>query len=251
MVNAPALEIAGLQVRHGPHTVLDVERLALEPGGVLAVLGRNGAGKTTLLHALAGLLRAAAGDVYLDGRATPPEARRRLSALVLQRAALARGTVELNAAHGLRLRGVGRHVARARGRAALALVGLEGLHDRDARTLSGGEAQRLALARALAVEPGILLLDEPTTHLDAVGRGELHEHLSRALGATRPTTVLVTHDPREAARLATRLVVLDRGRVVQDATPTEARERPATALVAQLLGVGQSGSGYLVRHGGL
>jgi len=241
-VTAPALTVEALRVERQGRVTLAVERLELPPRCVLAVVGRNGAGKTTLLHALAGLVPHD-GTVRLDGVVTAPEARRRRSALVLQRAALARASVEANAAHGLRLRGVGRDEARARGRAALAAVGLEALSGRDARTLSGGEAQRLALARALAVEPALLLLDEPSTHLDAVGRAELREHLARALGAGTATTVLATHDPREALRLATWLVVLDGGRPVQEGLPADVAARPASELVARLLEVDDAGPG--------
>jgi ABC-type sulfate/molybdate transport systems ATPase subunit len=232
----PSLDIQRLQVVRGGRTTLAAEGLAVEAGGVLALLGANGAGKTTLLHAVAGLLRAE-GVVRLDGVERSAEERRRLTALVLQRPVLARGSVAANAALGLRLRGVRRRAAVPRARAALQQVGLDDLAGRDARTLSGGEAQRLALARALAVSPAVLLLDEPTAHLDAVARADVQEQLRRLLhDAGGPTALLVTHDWREAVRLGTALAVLDGGRVVQAGPVAAMRDHPATPVAARLLG---------------
>ena len=206
--------------------VLDVD-LDLVPGEVIAVLGPNGAGKSTLLEALAGLVPLAAGRrpdlrpglVFQDHRLFP-----HLS-------------VRDNVAFGLRATGTGRRPARARADAWLARLELSDLADARPGQLSGGQAQRVALARTLCAEPELLLLDEPFAALDAQTRGQTRRFLRAELAAFTGPVVLVTHDAVEALSLADRLVVLDGGRVVQIGSPTEVAARPANGYVASLVGL--------------
>lgn len=228
----------GLEVRYGGTPAADVERLALREGELLAVLGPNGAGKSTLLRCLAGLERPDAGAVRYRGR-TGTDAERALredSAAVLQRPHLWSGDVEYNLRLGLRLRGVrGEEADRAVGKAARAL-GIDGLRGRDPSGLSAGEAQRVAVARALATDPDVLFLDEPTANLDDAARRRLRRDLDRAVRSRPRTTLLVTHDRREAFYLADRVAVMKEGRLLQVGTPAELYANPADDFIARATG---------------
>ncbi len=218
--------------------------LAIEPGEVVALLGPNGAGKTTALRAIAGLLPVDTGRVALDQEVwdEPPRAfrtpDRRPIGVVFQDYLLFDHMSALeNVAFGLRARGVDKHVARAEALRWLDAVGLASYARARPRSLSGGQAQRVALVRALATSPEVLLLDEPLAALDASTtlhvRAELGQHLKRFPGRT----LLVTHDPLDAMVLADRLVIVENGRVVQEGRPTEIARRPRTDYVAQLVGL--------------
>ncbi|BDG15325.1 ATP-binding cassette domain-containing protein [Thermus brockianus] len=199
----PALRAEGLSHRHGEFR-LEVERLEVCPGEILAVLGPSGSGKTTLLRLLAGLLRPDGGRVE-GGRA----------AYLPQTPPLLRRSVLENAAFGLRLRGVARREAWRRAEALLARVGLAEKARQPAHRLSGGEAVRLALARTLLVEPEVLLLDEPTASLDPANAAQVEALLREAAQEGR-AVVLATHDLFQAKRLAQRVVFLYLGRVVEE-----------------------------------
>jgi molybdate transport system ATP-binding protein len=222
---------------------VDVD-LAVGDGEVLAVLGPNGAGKSTLLRVLAGLLRPDDGRVTLDGGTVwdddgvhLPAHRRSLGMVFQDHLLFPHLSVADNVAFGLRTRGVARSAARATAEGWLERVGLAGLGGRRPGELSGGQAQRAALARALVGDPRVLLLDEPLSSLDArtrlTVRAELHRHLAAYAGSA----VLVTHDPVDAMALAGRVVVVEDGRVVQAGTPAEVARRPRTDYVARLVGL--------------
>src|SRR5262245_52636727 len=215
--------LEGVAQAYAGRTVLDVERLDVHAGEVLCLVGPTGAGKSTLLRLLAGLERPAAGRLSfgrhrLDEGALPLGVQRTLT-LVFQRPLLLAGTVRANVEYGLRLRRAPNRAARAQ--AALERLGLAALASRTARTLSGGEAQLVALARALALEPEVLLLDEPTAHLDparvALVEGVLQEVHRRGTA----TVVWATHNLFQARRVAGRVALLLDGRLVE-AAPAEA-----------------------------
>jgi molybdate transport system ATP-binding protein len=222
---------------------VDVE-LAVADGEVLAVLGPNGAGKSTVLRVLAGLLRPDGGRVVVDGDRiwddgavhVPPHARP-LGMVFQDHLLFPHLSVTENVAFGLRSRGVRRAEARAATVPWLARVGLAGLGDRRPGELSGGQAQRAALARALVGDPRVLLLDEPLSALDARTRLTVRAELHRHLGDYAGSAVLVTHDPIDAMALADRVVVVEDGRVVQAGTPAEVARRPRTDYVARLVGL--------------
>ncbi|MEZ3183061.1 ABC transporter ATP-binding protein [Streptomyces pimonensis] len=232
---------------------LDVA-LTAAPGDVVALLGPNGAGKTTALRALAGLAPLSAGHLRLDGvdlRRTPPESRP--VGVVFQDYLLFPHLTALdNVAFGPRCRGSGRTEARARAAGWLDRMGLAGHADAKPRRLSGGQAQRVALARALATHPRLLLLDEPLAALDARTRLEVRAQLRRHLAAFEAVAVLVTHDPLDAMVLSDHLVVVERGRIVQEGSPSDVARHPRTEYVAQLVGLnlyrGQA-EGHTVRLG--
>lgn len=224
--------------------VLDVV-LRVAPGEVVAVLGPNGAGKSTLLQALAGLVPLTSGHIRLDGRTlddaasgrfvTPPD---RPVGMVFQDYRLfPHLSVRDNVAFAPRSRGMSRAASRAVAHEWLERLAVADLAGRRPRQLSGGQAQRVAVARALAGSPGLLLLDEPLAALDARTRLDTQRVLREHLAAFDGPALLVTHDPLDALLLANRLVVVEDGRVRQDADPAEVASRPATEYVARLVGV--------------
>jgi molybdate transport system ATP-binding protein len=228
-------------------------------GEVLAVLGPNGAGKSTLLRVLAGLLPPDGGSVVLDGNQIwdgdrhAPAHRRALGMVFQDHLLFPHLTVTDNVAFGLRTRGVRRAESRAVAQAWLDRVGLDGLGGRRPAELSGGQAQRAALARALVGEPRVLLLDEPLSALDARTRLTVRAELRRHLAEFAGSTVLVTHDPVDAMALADRVVVVEDGRVVQEGTPAEVSRHPRTDYVARLVGLSLlpgTGAGTAVRLDG-
>jgi ABC-type sulfate/molybdate transport systems ATPase subunit len=220
------LAARGLGVRRGRAEVLHDVDLELRRGDVTAILGPNGAGKSTLLAALAGLLPLAAGSLECRGRL----------ASAGQVAALARRSVRANVELALAWWGVPRGERRERAARALASVGADGLAARPATALSGGEARRVHLARVLAVEPDVMLLDEPFAGLDPGVRSELLYAVVDVLRDPRRATCLVVHDRAEAWALADRVLVLIDGRVVASGPPREVFERPPTAAAARFLG---------------
>ena len=219
--------------------------MTVAPGEVLGVLGPNGAGKTTLLRVLAGLAAATEGavrlgDTVLDDPAmgvfVPAE--HRPVGLVFQNYRLfPHLSVRDNVAFAARARGTGRADARRHADRFLRQLGLVSLATHKPAELSGGQAQRVALARTMAADPAMLLLDEPLSALDARTRLEIRTELRRHLEDFGGPVLLVTHDPLEAMVMTDRLLVIEDGRVVQQGTPAQVARRPATQYVARLLGL--------------
>jgi tungstate transport system ATP-binding protein len=240
-VTAALLEATGLAVERGGQPVLDVPAFRVAERELVALIGPNGSGKSTLLLALMGLLERRAGTVLFRGAAlgaasAAVEVRRRM-ALVLQEPLLFDTTVRDNVAAGLRLRGVGRDEVRRRVAAALERFHLGALGDRAARKLSGGEARRVNLARALVTEPEVVLLDEPFAGLDVPTRQAITDDLERALRDAGTAAVLVTHDQSEALRLADRIDVMRAGRIVQSDVPSAVLNHPVDPFVASVMGI--------------
>jgi molybdate transport system ATP-binding protein len=215
------------------------------PGEIVAVLGPNGAGKSTFLRAVAGLVplergRIALDEAVLDDVASrvhlPPE--RRPIGVVFQDYLLFPHLSALeNVAFGLRARGISAGDARIRAASWLERLGVGDCAEARPRALSGGQAQRVALARALATDPRLLLLDEPLAALDASARSEVRRDLKRHLASFAGIRIVITHDPLEAVALADRLVIIERGRVVQTGTAADVTKRPRSRYVADLVGV--------------
>ena len=219
--------------------IVDDVSLEIATGERLALLGPSGAGKSTLLRVVAGLARPTSGRVLADGRdLTGVPAHRRGIGLVFQDAALfPHRSVAENVAFGPKVAGLPRAEQEARVAEALALVGLSQTGARDVSTLSGGEAQRIALARALAPRPQTLLLDEPLGALDGPLRQRLQDDLRALFERLALTVVHVTHDVGEAFALGDSVAILRAGRVAQVAAPGELWARPADDWVARFLGM--------------
>jgi tungstate transport system ATP-binding protein len=232
------LALRDVTVRRRDREVLSIAAMDVFDGEVLAIIGPNGAGKTTLLQVLGLLDRPARGEVLFEGRAVRGRelALRRRMAVMLQEPLLLRRSVAENAELGLRLRGVPRDERKARVERWLRRFGVAHLARRSARKLSGGEAHRASLARAFALEPDVLLLDEPFSALDQPTREALLEELADALRETAVTTVFVTHDRNEALRLGTRTAVIVDGRLRHMGDTAEVFAAPADADVAALVG---------------
>ena len=229
----PLLELRDITVDRNGQTILDVPYLEVARHDTIAILGPNGAGKSTLLRTAGLLLRPTSGEVLLDGRVADEPALRSACAAVLQRPLLRRGTVLDNVASGLRFRGRSRTDARDQALPWLERLGITHLATRQARSLSGGEGQRVSIARALATTPRLLLLDEPFAALDETTRSRLIADVRGLLATHRITTLHVTHDRREAAALAHRIVVVDRGRIQAEGTTTDILNDPT---VVDLIG---------------
>ncbi len=240
-----ALRVRDLEVRRGrgPDAFrLRVDRLDLHVGEVLVLLGPNGAGKSTLLRAMAGLERSVDAEA-LEWPTGPVT-------LVFQRPAALSGTAEGNVRAALLGKGLGEAEKRARVAAALARFEIEGLADHDARTLSGGELRRLALARAFVLEPDVLLLDEPFDDLDAESQRRLSHDLKDAISETGVAVAMVTHDLRRALLLADKIAVLAPGELVQHGPRDVVLERPDTPEIARTVGMTNLADGRVVRREG-
>jgi tungstate transport system ATP-binding protein len=217
------IELIGVSRLYGDVTALKDVSLKVERGEILTVLGPNGSGKTTLLKVMGALEHPSQGEVYFDGvrvgADNAGEVRRRVT-MVFQGTVLLRGTVRDNMAYGLRLRGVPEDEANRRVKTALELVGLETLAGRQARDLSGGELQRLSLARALVLGCELLLLDEPTANLDPESLAIIKDVIRR-LKERGTTIVLATHNLEQAEELSERLLLLHRGEIVEAGKPDD------------------------------
>ncbi|GAB6861043.1 ATP-binding cassette domain-containing protein [Haloplanus litoreus] len=219
MTNVRAEE---LSYEVGGDRILDEVSLDVASGETMAIVGPSGAGKSSLLRLLNRLDEPTSGTVYLDGtdyRTLEPETLRKRVGLVPQQPALRDGTVRENVTIGPRLRG--ESVPEERLAELLERVGLAGYADRDVADLSGGEAQRVAIARTVVNDPEVLLLDEPTASLDSESEAAIERLLTDLLASGERTAILVTHDERQATRLADRVARFADGRIVEVGTPRE------------------------------
>ena len=236
----PVLVARDLEVVRAGRTLVHVDAFELLPGDVHVLLGANGAGKSTLLKALNGL-EGARGTLELEGRRVATAAARlvlrRRTAAVFQRPYLLATSVRSNVESGLRLRGAARAEARGRAAAALDLLGIAHLAARKPDRLSGGEAQRVSIARALAVDPAVLFFDEPLAALDPPTRRTLVTELLDIFAERAMAVVWVTHDRDEALAVGDRVSFLERGRIVQTGAAVDLFAHPASASFADFLGL--------------
>ena len=235
------VEIKDLRVKRGQQVALELNRLSIMQGEVLAVVGPNGAGKSTLLLSLARLLKLEQGEILFHGRQArdePDTVYRRRIALVMQDPLLFDTSVFENVASGLKFRGMSKDVTRRKVPLWLDRLGVAHLSKRRAGQLSGGEAQRVSLARALVLEPQLLLLDEPFSALDPPTRSAILDDLGPLLTETSTTTVFVTHDLQEAAQLSGHMAVVIGNRLRQVGRAGELLSSPADEEVARFLNYG-------------
>ena len=234
------LTVKNLIVQRNGVTVLDIRELNVEQGRILALIGPNGAGKSTLLLTLAGLLKTKQGKIYLEGK--PVENRadqailRHNAAVVFQEPLLLNSSVFANVALGLKFRRLKNEEIRKSVQSALDYFGISQLAKRSAKTLSGGEAKRVSLARAFAIKPKIILLDEAFNSLDPPSRETLIDDLRHILEETKITAVLASHDREETLRLAQDVSVMNSGKIVQSGTTAEIFNQPDSEFVANFVG---------------
>jgi multiple sugar transport system ATP-binding protein len=224
--------------RFGPVTAVDQLSLDIDDGEFMVLVGPSGSGKTTALRMLAGLESITAGEIHIDGTAVNRVApRERDIAMVFQDYALyPQMTVFNNLAFGLRRRKMDKAEIRRRVEEAAQLLDIARLLDRKPGQLSGGQAQRVALGRALVRQPRVFLMDEPLSNLDAKLRTQTRGEIKRLQQKVRTTTVFVTHDQVEAMTMGDRIAVMNDGRLEQVGTPAELYERPANRFVAGFIG---------------
>ncbi len=248
------LEAKNLEVKRGGMVLLRVSFLSLRKGEILSLIGPNGAGKTTLLQTLSYLLKPFQGEIFFGEKKVQAnhsvlEYRRKL-AMVFQEPLLFDTTVYNNVASGLKIRGTEKSQIHSRVAEQLERFGIKHLSARSARTLSGGEAQRTSLARAFALQPEILLLDEPFASLDPPTRDSLIEDLEHILRQTRTAAIFATHDRLEALRLSNRIAVMNGGTILQIGPPEEVMNHPANEFVASFVGVETILAGRVVKMDG-
>jgi iron(III) transport system ATP-binding protein len=231
------LAIENVTHRFGARTVLSNVSFDVQAGEVVALLGQSGCGKSTLLRIIAGVERQSEGQIYLDKRCmasakdfVPPE-KRGIGLMFQDYALFPHLSILDNAAFGLRA--LPRKDAVRIAQAAISRVGLEHHAFHHPHALSGGEQQRAALARAVAPRPGVLLMDEPFSGLDRRLRDDVRDETLTVLRETNATSIVVTHDPEEAMRMADRIVLMRQGRIVQIGTPVELYQRPNSLFTAK------------------
>ena len=247
------IETVDVTQKYGQQEVLKKVSLKVERGEVLALIGPTGAGKTTLLRLLDLLEKPASGRIYFDGLEVTGnkkhrlQARRRMS-FVLQKPLVFNTSVADNVACGLKWRKEKEAAAGQRVDSSLELVGLAGYAHRNARHLSGGETQLVAIARALAVTPEVLFLDEPTANLDPVSAAKIEEVLAHIIGEHKTTVIMATHDMSQGQRLAGRIGVIINGELLQTGRPADIFSTPQDTRVAELVGVGNILSGVITNR---
>lgn len=234
------MKVENIILKRGGVTVLDIPELHVRQGRILALIGPNGAGKSTLLLMLAGLLKPQQGKIYFQG--SPLETRadlamlRRHVSVVFQEPLLLNNSVFENVALGLKFRKIKNEEIKIRVQSALDYFGISQLEKRSARALSGGEAKRVSLARAFAIKPQIILLDEAFNSLDPPSRETIIDDLKRILEETKITAVLALHDREETLRLAQDVSVMNNGKIVQSGKTAEVFNQPDSEFVANFVG---------------
>ncbi len=247
------LEARNIRVENRGFVIIDVGSLSVREGEVLSIIGPNGAGKTTLLQGLAMLQRTSHGEIIYRGRKVGPDISatqyRRSVTMVFQETLLFDTTVFENVASGLRFRHVDKNDIEKTVLSNLELFGISHLKDRSVRTLSGGEARRVSLARSFAIDPDIIFLDEPFAALDPPTHESIITDLGHILRGSNTTAVFATHDRSEALRLSDRICVMNSGKVLQVGTSEEVMNRPVDEFVASFVGAETILSGVVTQTG--
>jgi len=247
----PLIEVVDLHQKYGERDILKNINLRVDRGEAFALIGPTGAGKTTLLRLIDLLDLPTSGSIYFDGidvtglRRMRLEVRRRM-AFVLQKPVVFNTSVYSNIAYGLRWRGARESSIREKVSNILELVDLLAYKNRNARTLSGGEAQRVAIGRAIVSEPEVLLLDEPTANLDPISTSKIEELIANIIHRYDTTIIMATHDMSQGQRLANRIGVLINGEILQTGVQRDIFSFPRNREVAEFVGVENIIDGVIV-----
>lgn len=245
------IEIRNVILNKEKHKILDIDNFSLARNETIVLIGPNGAGKSTLLQVLMLLQQPTDGDFYFKGKKVKWKeslSYRRRMAMVFQESLLLDTTVYNNVAFGMKFRGVPKKQINERIEKWLIKLGIEHLSSRSARKLSGGESQRVSIARALAIEPEVIFLDEPFAALDEPTRNVLIADLADILKITNVSCIIVTHNYLEIPALADKVVVMEEGKIIQEAPPWEVMTRPASLSVANLVGMKNMIMGEIVGY---
>ena len=235
--SAPVI-LEGVRKIYGAVTAVHEVSFAIAAGSLVTLLGPSGCGKTTTLRMIAGLETPSSGKIVIGGKdvTLAPPNERDVSMVFQSYALFPHMTVIENVAYGLAGSGLAKPQQAAKAREGLRLVGLEGYDERFPSELSGGQQQRVACARALVLEPQVLLFDEPLSNLDAKLRRRMREEIRDLQQSLGLTAVYVTHDQEEALAISDKIIVMNEGRIAQEGTPADLYERPADAFVADFIG---------------
>ena len=247
------LEAVDLTQRHGSKITLNGVSLSVEEGQILAIIGPTGSGKTTLLRVLDQLDKPATGRILFEGKEISPRTRtavRRKISMVLQKPVVFDASVYDNVAYPLRVRKCDRKAIPEKVNAMLKTVGLDVYEKRNARTLSGGETQKVALARALITDPQLLLLDEPTANLDPVSLDTIEDLILRFNRDNGMAIIVATHEMAQGQRLAHRIAVMMEGAIIQVGQPADIFYAPSDLRVARFVGVENILKGRIVSNEG-
>ena len=245
------LQLKNINKRFGSKTVAQDINLNVEAGEILAVLGRSGCGKSTLLKTIVGLVRPDSGEVWLNGDniTDMPSEKRNISLMFQDYALLPHLTALDNVGFGLKMRRLPKAEIEEQSMQALRDIGLEHEAQRKPESLSGGEQQRLALARALITRPSLLLLDEAFSSLDTHLRHHLRTLTAKRIRSQNIPAILVTHSAEEACTMADTIAIMHEGRILQHGTPETLIRRPVNAQAALLLGLANTGdTRYIPQH---
>lgn len=240
------VELKNIHKSFGSFKASNDVNIGIEKGKLIGLLGPSGSGKTTILRMLAGLEQPDSGDIYIDGvRVNDLPASKRGIGFVFQNYALFRYmTVYDNIAFGLEVQKKSKKECKDRVYELMNLIGLEGMEKRFPHQLSGGQRQRVAFARALAPNPGLLLLDEPFAAIDAKVRQELRSWLKDTINKVGITSIFVTHDQDEAIEVADEIIITNKGRIEQKGSPLDIYRNPSSLFVAQFVGQSTILEGY-------
>jgi len=247
----PLIESVELCQKYGGRDILKNINLKVERGEVLALIGPTGAGKTTLLSLLDLLEVPTSGRIYFEGRDATESRKvrlqmRRRMAFVIQKPVVFNSSIYDNIACGLKWRGVEKSSLQQKVSRILGMIGLSSSQNRNARTLSGGEAQRVAIARAIVTEPEVLIMDEPTANLDPLSAAKIEELITGIIHQYGTTIIMATHDMSQGQRLANRIGVLINGEILQTGDPREVFTLPRSREVAEFVGVDNIIDGEIV-----
>lgn len=221
--------------------IVDIENLQINQGEIVSIIGENGAGKTTLMLILASLIKPSMGvisyrNMEIGKNITDKDYRKKI-AILFQENLFLETTVFENVAIGLKFRKLSREVLEDKVKNTLKLLKIFELRDRKAKNLSGGEAKRVCIARALIIEPEILFLDEPFTNIDSASKEEILTDMGKIIKEKQITTIMVTHDKYEALRLSERIIVMENGKIIQNGPKDEVIHHPKNNFVASFAGV--------------